>query len=767
MKIIENGSLKALHTMGCEVQSRYYAEVESKEDVLELLADPRYRKLPKFWLGGGSNTLFIGDFPGLVIRLANKGIQVESDSRESVEVRVQAGEIWADFVQYAIERGWWGVENLSGIPGSAGGAVVQNMGAYGQEIAEVVERVEFLDLGTMRFSEIPVEDCGYSYRSSRFKGQSRFLVWSVSLSLRKRPSPCLEYEGLAEIAGESPSQKEISRAVLRLREEKLPDPKELGSVGSFFTNPVVSEIEFGNLRRAYPGMPGHKAGNGEKLSAAWLIDHCGWKSYREGDAGVYARQPLVLVNYGKASGEDIWELAMRIKESVKKKFWVDMEPEVCVVNGKERMEEQRYEEVLDVMYHCLPMFHRIGAAAYKPDLSNTEKLMTALKEPYLRFKTIHVAGTNGKGSCSHMLASILQSAGYKTGLYTSPHLRDFRERIRINGQMIPKDAVVAFFEEHEDLFRKVKASFFEMTVAMAFDYFAKERVDVAVVEVGMGGRLDSTNVITPQLSLITNISLDHMQFLGDTVPKIAEEKAGIIKPNVPVVVSEAQSQTRLVFDRVAKEKHAPIQYASLAYTLHNLQNRGDLITFDVEKNGKPYLSGLSCDLTGDEYETRNIVGVLCAVDVLRGKFSIPETALRQGLSHVVSKTGLLGRWQCLGKSPLIYCDTGHNEGGIRLVLQQISKIGYQHLHIVWGMVKDKDIDHILSLLPRSASYYFCQAPQERALDVHKLKEEAGFHGLKGAAYASVHEALDAAKAKAGEDDLIYVGGSTFVVAEIC
>lgn len=767
MNIRENESLKSLHTMGCELASRYYAEVESKEDVLDLLADPKYRKLPKFWLGGGSNTLFIGDFPGLVIRLANKGIQTEADFKERTEIRVQAGENWSEFVRYTIDKAWWGVENLSGIPGSVGGAVVQNMGAYGQEIAEVIERVEVLDLNTMKFKEIPQEECGYAYRSSRFKGQGRWLVWSVVLSLGKRPAPCLEYKGLQEIVGKNPTQEEIAQAVLRLRQEKLPDPAELGSVGSFFTNPVVPEAEFENLRRAYPEIPGHKVDRGVKLSAAWLIDRCGWKSYREGDAGVYSKQPLVLVNYGQASGEDIWDLAMRVKESVKKKFWVDIEPEVCLVNGEERMKEQRYEEVLDVMYHCLPMFHRIGAAAYKPDLSNTEKLMSALKEPYLRFKTIHVAGTNGKGSCSHMLASILQSAGYKTGLYTSPHLRDFRERIRVNGQMMPKEAVVEFYEEHEDLFKKVKASFFEMTVAMAFDYFAKERVDVAVIEVGMGGRLDSTNVITPQLSLITNISWDHMQFLGDTLAKIAEEKAGIIKPNVPVVISEAQSQTRLVFDRVAKEKHAPIQYASLIYTLHNLKNEGDRITFDVEKAGKPYLSGLSCDLTGDEYEGKNIVGVLCAVDVLRGKFSIPETALRQGLADVVSKTGLLGRWQCLGKEPFIYCDTGHNEAGIRLVLQQIAKIKYQRLHIVWGMVKDKDIDHILSLLPRSAVYYFCQAPQERALDVHKLKEEAGFHGLKGESYASVHEALDAAKANAGKEDLIYVGGSTFVVAEIC
>ena len=243
MNIRENESLKSLHTMGCELASRYYAEVESKEDVLDLLADPKYRKLPKFWLGGGSNTLFIGDFPGLVIRLANKGIQTEADFKERTEIRVQAGENWSEFVRYTIDKAWWGVENLSGIPGSVGGAVVQNMGAYGQEIAEVIERVEVLDLNTMKFKEIPQEECGYAYRSSRFKGQGRWLVWSVVLSLGKRPAPCLEYKGLQEIVGKNPTQEEIAQAVLRLRQEKLPDPAELGSVGSFFTNPVVPEAE--------------------------------------------------------------------------------------------------------------------------------------------------------------------------------------------------------------------------------------------------------------------------------------------------------------------------------------------------------------------------------------------------------------------------------------------------------------------------------------------------------------------------------------------
>ncbi|MCM1554420.1 MAG: bifunctional folylpolyglutamate synthase/dihydrofolate synthase [Bacteroides sp.] len=419
------------------------------------------------------------------------------------------------------------------------------------------------------------------------------------------------------------------------------------------------------------------------------------------------------------------------------------------------------------MYHSLPMFQRIGAAAYKPNLKNTEQMMEALNHPYRRFKTIHVAGTNGKGSCSHLLASVFQAAGYKTGLYTSPHLRDFRERIRVNGQMISQNAVVDFYERNKEMFAKVKASFFEMTVAMAFDHFAQEQVDIAVIEVGMGGRLDSTNVITPRLSLITNISFDHMQFLGDTLPKIAAEKAGIIKEGVPVVVSESQLAVHPVFSRFAKEKNAPILFADTVFSLQNVRNEGLSFSFDVLKYGQPYLSGLSCDLAGDRYETKNLIGVFAALDILKQEFDLPESAIAHGIAHAAQDTGLMGRWQCLGKNPLVFCDTGHNEAGIRLVLQQISKIDYKRLHIVWGMVKDKDISTILGLLPVSAAYYFCKAPQERALPVKDLQEAAEKHGLHGKGYDSVPLALESARKQAGKDDLIYVGGSTFVVAEIC
>lgn len=769
MEIKKDWPLHSCQTFGIDVDCAFYAEVEEREELVRLLRDETYKALPVCWLGGGSNTLFIGDFPGLVVHLANRGMEVVEEDVMSLRIRVQAGEMWKDLVKTTVAHAWWGVENLSGIPGAVGGAVVQNMGAYGVEIADTVQSVEVFDTETCRFMEIPAGECGFSYRSSRFKHQARLIVWSVVLRLSKVPVPRLDYAGLSRhVAGNQDADiNAIAQTVLALRRQKLPDPRQLGSVGSFFTNPVVSRSHYDTLSRAYPDMPAHKAGEKMKLSAAWLIDQCGWKGYREGDAGVYEKQPLVLVNHGTASGEEIWDLAMRIKESVNKKFQVDIEPEVCVVNSDVHREESRYKEVLDIMFKSLPMFQRVGAAAYKPDLHNTERLMAALNEPYRRFKSIHVAGTNGKGSCSHILASVFQAAGYKTGLYTSPHMRDFRERIKIDGQMIPKEEVVAFYEKNQALFSKVKASFFEMTVAMAFDYFARERVDIAIIEVGMGGRLDSTNVITPQLSLITNISWDHMQFLGDSLAKIAAEKAGIIKQEVPVVISESQLQTRSVFERVAKERKAPVVFADTVFSLQNTRSEADAFYFDLYKYGSPYLENMACDLTGDSYESRNIIGAACALDVLRQKFDISDAAFREGMAVVGERTGLLGRWQCIGTSPLTYCDTGHNEAGIRLVLQQIAKMPHKRLHIVWGMVKDKDIDHILRLLPRSANYYFCQAPQERALQVEALQEKAAAHGLTGRSYASVRQALEAARKQAGKDDLIYVGGSTFVVAEIC
>lgn len=769
MEIKQDWPLQKFNTFGLDIDCAYYAEVSQKEELTQLLADEKFAGLPRFWLGGGSNTLFLGDFPGLVVHLVNKGVELVREDTISVVLRVGAGEVWRDLVRKTVQQGWWGLENLTDIPGSVGGAAVQNMGAYGAEIAESIESVEVFDTEAGQFYEIPREDCRYTYRGSRFKHQERLVVWSVVLRLQKLAHPRVEYEGISQLLpqGKENDLAAISQAVGTLRKQKLPDLKQLGCAGSFFTNPVVSESRYNELQVSYPGMPAHKTPEGYKLSAGWLIDQCGWKGYREGDAGVYEHQALVLVNHGSATGEELWDLAMRIKANVRQKFQVEITPEACVVNGREKAEDRRYREVLDIMYHSLPMFQRIGAAAYKPNLKNTEQMMEALNHPYRRFKSIHVAGTNGKGSCSHLLAAVFQAAGYKTGLYTSPHLRDFRERIRVNGQMIGKNEVVSFYERNKEMFAKVKASFFEMTVAMAFDYFAREEVDIAVIEVGMGGRLDSTNVITPQLSLITNISFDHMQFLGDTLPKIAAEKAGIIKEGVPVVISESQLAVHPVFSRFAQEKNAPILFADTVFSLQNVRNEGASFSFDVLKYGQPYLENLSCDIAGDRYETKNLAGVLAALDILQQEFDLPQAAIRQGIAHAAQSTGLMGRWQCLGQNPLVYCDTGHNEAGIRLVLQQISKINYKRLHIVWGMVKDKDISTILSMLPVSASYYFCQAPQERALPVKELEEKAAAYGLNGKGYDSVAQALDAARRQAGKDDLIYVGGSTFVVAEIC
>lgn len=769
MEIKQNWPLQKYNTFGIDADCAFYAEVSQREDLKKIFADKTLANLPRFCLGGGSNTLFVGNFPGLVIHLVNKGIDLVREDTLSVVLRVEAGEVWKDFVKKTIQQGWWGVENLTDIPGNVGGAVVQNMGAYGEEIAEVIESVEVFDTESEKFYEIPREECGFAYRKSHFKNQHTLVVWSVRLRLSKQIHPRLEYSGLAQLLadGKEHDQAAIAQAVSTLRKQKLPDLKRLGCVGSFFTNPMVSENRYKELHIAYPQMPAHKAGKEYKLSAAWLIEQCGWKGYREGDAGVYEKQALVLVNHGGASGEEIWDLAMRIKNNVWEKFRVEITPEVCLVDSRVHEEERHYEEVLELMFHSLPMFQRIGAAAYKPNLKNTELLMDALQHPYRKFRTIHVAGTNGKGSCSHLLASIFQAAGYKTGLYTSPHLRDFRERIRINGEKIPKKAVVEFYEQHKELFSEIKSSFFEMTVAMAFDYFAKEKVDIAIIEVGMGGRLDSTNVITPQLSLITNISLDHTQFLGKTLPEIAVEKAGIIKEGVPVVISESQLEVHPVFTRIAKEKNAPIVFADTLFSLNNTQSTELDFHFDVFKYGQPYMQALSCDLAGDRYESKNLIGVFAALDILRQKFDLPENAIRKGIAQAAQTTGLMGRWQRLCENPLVYCDTGHNEGGIKLVLQQINKIAYKRLHIVWGMVKDKDINTILSLLPASATYYFCQAPQERALPAKDLQREASLHGLSGKTYASVKEALDAAKKQAGKDDLVYVGGSTFVVAEIC
>lgn len=422
-----------------------------------------------------------------------------------------------------------------------------------------------------------------------------------------------------------------------------------------------------------------------------------------------------------------------------------------------------YEETLNYLYANLPMFQRVGAAALKPDLGNTIQLCQELGNPHLAFKSIHVAGTNGKGSTSHMLASVLQSAGYKTGLYTSPHLKSFTERIRVNGAEVSHAFVVDFVNKIQPAIERIKPSFFEITVAMAFEYFAAQKVDVAVVEVGLGGRLDSTNVITPEVSVITNIGWDHKDILGDTLEKIASEKAGIIKPEVPVVISEQQSEIEEVFIQKAFDEQAPIFFASDTYRATLL---ADDQTFDVYHRDKLVFESLDLPLKG-YYQQQNLPGVLMTIDVLRSKgWQIPIEKVRYGLLHVVSQTNLKGRWQKLGSNPLIICDTGHNQDGYEVLLKQIKEQSFQHLHMVLGMVKDKDISKILSLLPKDANYYFCQANIPRAMEAKALKEQALIFGLYGEVIPDVNEAIQRAKENASQDDFIFIGGSTFVVAEI-
>ena len=413
-----------------------------------------------------------------------------------------------------------------------------------------------------------------------------------------------------------------------------------------------------------------------------------------------------------------------------------------------------YQETLDYMFAQLPMYHRIGAAAYKADLHPTLDMMEALGRPEREFRSIHVAGTNGKGSVSHFLASILQEAGYRVGLYTSPHLVDFRERIRINGEMIPQEAVVDFVDRHRDMFNRLHLSFFEMTVGLAFDYFAREKVDIAVVEVGMGGRLDSTNVITPLLSVITNIGLDHTQFLGDTLEKIAVEKAGIIKEGVPVVIGETQSETKPVFERFAAERHAPISFADRHYVVDDIAR-------------------YTAELTG-EYQKKNIATVLEAVEVLRraADIGLSADAVSRGLARVVTNTHLHGRWQQIGQSPLTICETAHNEPGIRAMLQGIANTPHRNLHIIYGCVNDKDFSHILQYLHSTLStlhpcltWYFSQPSVPRGLPVADLQAAAAQIGIQGEAYERVGEAITAARQSAQEDDMVLVTGSIFLVAD--
>ncbi len=430
-----------------------------------------------------------------------------------------------------------------------------------------------------------------------------------------------------------------------------------------------------------------------------------------------------------------------------------------------------YQQTLDYMFSRLPMFQRIGSAAYKANLDNTITLCKLLDNPERTFKSIHIAGTNGKGSTSHLLASILQSAGYKVGLYTSPHLLDFRERIKINGEKISEEYVVNFVEEYiiPSVENKLELSFFEMTVGLTFKYFADENVDIAVIEVGLGGRLDSTNVITPELSIITNISFDHKALLGDTLELIAKEKAGIIKPYIPVVIGEKQEETKNVFIDKAVEENAPLIFASDIYKAKNLQHKNNdklVLTIDIVRKGTVVVTDVECELLGF-YQQKNIPTVFSAVDVLKKlNYFITDSNIRLGIKNVITNTGLLGRWQVLGKQPLIIADTGHNEAGIKEVLLQINSTPHKQLHFVLGMVNDKDISAILSLLPKDAIYYFSNANIPRALNANDLAQQAAAFNLNGKVYPSIKDALLSAKQNADIDDLVFVGGSTFTVAEV-
>jgi len=426
--------------------------------------------------------------------------------------------------------------------------------------------------------------------------------------------------------------------------------------------------------------------------------------------------------------------------------------------------EMTYQEALDYIYSQLPMFHRIGKAAYKADLGNTLKLDEYFGHPHRTFKTIHVAGTNGKGSTSHMLAAVLQKAGYRVGLYTSPHLKDFRERIRVNGEMIPESEVTSFVCKHKDFFNQIKPSFFEMTVALAFDYFARMNLDIAVIEVGLGGRLDSTNIINPILSVITNIALDHTDLLGDTLQKIAAEKAGIIKPNTPVVISQYQPEIEEIFITKAKEQNSPIFFAGKEIVISEQSISDNMQFFKLIEGDKEI--NIELDLLGI-YQRNNLPGVIKAIELLKvNNFTIADSTITDGLKNVQSLTGLMGRWQKISENPLIYCDTGHNVDGIQHVVDQINRTPHNKLHMVIGAVADKNIDGMLALLPKSATYYFTQAAIPRALKHEELKERAMLHGLKGNSYPSVAMALTAAKEAAHPNDLIFIGGSTFVVAEV-
>jgi len=424
-----------------------------------------------------------------------------------------------------------------------------------------------------------------------------------------------------------------------------------------------------------------------------------------------------------------------------------------------------YPETIDYLYHKLPLFSRVGGAAFKKDLTNTRILCDFLGNPQKQFKSIHVGGTNGKGSVSHMLAAAFQTCGYTTGLYTSPHLYDFRERIRVNGQMADEEFVISFVDRIRSLIEEIEPSFFEITVAMAFDYFAQKKVDMAIVEVGLGGRLDSTNIITPELSVITNIGWDHMNMLGNTLEEIAGEKAGIIKEKVPVVIGERKKETDLVFTNEAGKKHSQIVFAADQYNIISQEWEGKKTTIHLNKKGSGEYT-FELDLPG-VYQQKNLITVLTVLDLLKEQgISLPDKNIYNGLKKVKQLTGLLGRWEMIRQDPLVVLEVAHNKDGIEQMLKHLENLDYNKLHLVIGMVKDKDAAPVLELLPGDAHYYFTQAHIPRALPGTELQIKAASFSLKGNVYPGVNEALQDALTKASSDDIVIVCGSIFLVSEV-
>ncbi len=425
-----------------------------------------------------------------------------------------------------------------------------------------------------------------------------------------------------------------------------------------------------------------------------------------------------------------------------------------------------YQQTIDYLFSRLPMFSRIGAAAYKADLTNTIELCNSLDNPHKKLKTVHIAGTNGKGSVSHMLAAILQTAGYKTGLYTSPHLKDFRERIKIDGKMVSEEFVIDFTKKIKPQIERLEPSFFEITVAMAFDYFIEQKVDIAIIETGMGGRLDSTNIITPEISVITNIGFDHMQFLGDTLEKIAAEKAGIIKQGIPVVIGETLLETKPVFEKTAFEKASPISIASKNRMISNFHWENNELVVEVSEVNNVDQKKYHLDLPGI-YQLKNVLTVIeCCKQLKRKGWNIQEEHVMEGLRHTKKITGLHGRWELIRNSPTVIVDVAHNADGIKQMISQIELIKHKNLHLIFGMVADKDVEQIVEQLPTYALYYFTKAQIPRAMSETKLKELGNQSGLRGNSFPNVNLALEAAVEKACSDDLIIIFGSIFLASEI-